>query len=74
MAFHAFLDGRDVPPESAAGQIGQIEDSLKAIDGAFLATLCGHYYTWIATNVGIGSKEPIIFWFWARGRVRAFRH
>lgn len=44
VAFHAFLDGRDVPPQSAAEQIGQIEDALKAIHGAGLATVVGRYY------------------------------
>lgn len=44
VAVHAFLDGRDVPPQSAAEQIGQIEDGLAAIQGATLATLCGRYY------------------------------
>lgn len=44
VAVHAFLDGRDVPPQSAATQIGKLEDALSAIDGARLVTLCGRYY------------------------------
>lgn len=46
---HAFLDGRDVPPQSAAGQIAKFADDLRAADlrtigKAKLATLCGRYY------------------------------
>ncbi len=41
---HAFLDGRDVPPQSAATQIGRLEDSLSDCVGASLATVCGRYY------------------------------
>jgi 2,3-bisphosphoglycerate-independent phosphoglycerate mutase len=41
---HAFLDGRDVPPQSAVEQIGQLEDSLIDCVGASLATVCGRYY------------------------------
>lgn len=44
VAVHAFLDGRDVPPQSAAAQIGKLEDALAEIPGAKLATLCGRYY------------------------------
>ncbi|MGE4351268.1 MAG: 2,3-bisphosphoglycerate-independent phosphoglycerate mutase [Bdellovibrionales bacterium] len=44
VAVHAFLDGRDVPPQSAAAQIGRLEDGLAALDGVRLATLCGRYY------------------------------
>ncbi|MEM1313052.1 MAG: 2,3-bisphosphoglycerate-independent phosphoglycerate mutase, partial [Pseudomonadota bacterium] len=39
---HAFLDGRDVPPTSAAEQLAALEDDLP--DGAALATLCGRFY------------------------------
>ena len=46
---HAFLDGRDVPPQSAAGQIEKFAADLRKIDvrtvgKARLATLCGRYY------------------------------
>ncbi|QHQ36144.1 2,3-bisphosphoglycerate-independent phosphoglycerate mutase [Algicella marina] len=39
---HAFLDGRDVPPRSAAHQIGQTEGLMP--DGAELATICGRFF------------------------------
>ena len=41
---HAFLDGRDVPPKSAAEQITVFDKELALIKGAVLATLCGRYY------------------------------
>ncbi len=44
VAVHAFLDGRDVPPKSAAEQIAKFDADLKAIKGATLSTLCGRYY------------------------------
>ncbi|MGB9154310.1 MAG: 2,3-bisphosphoglycerate-independent phosphoglycerate mutase [Alphaproteobacteria bacterium] len=49
VAVHAFLDGRDVPPQSADKQIEKFVADLRAIDvrtvgKARLATLCGRYY------------------------------
>jgi len=41
---HAFLDGRDVPPQSAADQIKKFAADLKNISGVKLSTLCGRYY------------------------------
>lgn len=42
VAVHAFLDGRDVPPQSARGQIAQLEADLPA--GARIATVVGRFY------------------------------
>jgi len=39
---HAFLDGRDVPPKSALGQIEKLEASLP--DGAKIATCIGRFF------------------------------
>jgi 2,3-bisphosphoglycerate-independent phosphoglycerate mutase len=39
---HAFLDGRDMPPRSAAGCISHTEASLP--EGVRIATVCGRYY------------------------------
>ena len=39
---HAYLDGRDVPPKSAAGQIATLESDLP--DGAAIATVSGRFY------------------------------
>jgi 2,3-bisphosphoglycerate-independent phosphoglycerate mutase len=49
VAMHAFLDGRDVPPQSSVQQIEKFTADLRAIDlrtvgKAKLATLCGRYY------------------------------
>ena len=44
VAVHAFLDGRDVPPQSSAAQIEKLNKDLMAIKGVKLATLCGRYY------------------------------
>ena len=42
VAVHAFLDGRDVPPKSAAGQVAALEAALPA--GARIATVSGRFY------------------------------
>ncbi|CAM3001399.1 2,3-bisphosphoglycerate-independent phosphoglycerate mutase [Methylobacterium mesophilicum] len=39
---HAFTDGRDMPPRSAAGCLEAVEAALP--EGARIATLCGRYY------------------------------
>ncbi|WP_308389989.1 2,3-bisphosphoglycerate-independent phosphoglycerate mutase [Acidithiobacillus sp. AMEEHan] len=40
---HAFLDGRDTAPRSAAASLRKVEDAL-AREGGHLATLIGRYY------------------------------
>ena len=42
VAVHAFLDGRDVPPQSALAQIAELEAALPA--GARIATVSGRFY------------------------------
>jgi 2,3-bisphosphoglycerate-independent phosphoglycerate mutase len=44
VALHAFLDGRDVPPQSAAAQIEKLAAALKPLPKTSLASLCGRYY------------------------------
>jgi 2,3-bisphosphoglycerate-independent phosphoglycerate mutase len=44
VAIHAFLDGRDEPPQSAAENIKKLLGDIGKIEGARLATLCGRYY------------------------------
>lgn len=48
VAVHAFLDGRDTPPRSAAGFIRELETSLKNHStrgtSCFIASLSGRYY------------------------------
>ncbi len=41
---HAFLDGRDTPPKSAAGFVKTFEDSIAGLAGIRLATVSGRYY------------------------------
>jgi 2,3-bisphosphoglycerate-independent phosphoglycerate mutase len=41
---HAFLDGRDVPPSSAAQYLQDLEDAIQAIGAGKVATISGRYY------------------------------
>ena len=41
---HAFLDGRDTPPRSAAASIDGLQEVLDALPGAAVATVCGRYF------------------------------
>src|SRR5215471_18754127 len=44
VAWHAFLDGRDTPPKSAAGYLRDVEAKLREIGVGQLATAVGRYY------------------------------
>lgn len=41
---HAFLDGRDVPPKSAAPYLERVEAKLKEVGLGAIATVAGRYY------------------------------
>lgn len=41
---HAFLDGRDTPPESGAGFLQELEAKTKEIGAGEIATISGRYY------------------------------
>ena len=41
---HAFLDGRDTPPESGLGYVEQLEARLASIGTGAVATVMGRYY------------------------------
>ena len=41
---HCFLDGRDLPPESAAGYARELKDFIAANGVGKIATVCGRYY------------------------------
>jgi len=41
---HAFLDGRDTPPRSAAASLQRMQDKLVTLANASFGSLCGRYY------------------------------
>jgi 2,3-bisphosphoglycerate-independent phosphoglycerate mutase len=41
---HAFMDGRDTPPNSGADYIDQLQQELKRIGAGKIATITGRYY------------------------------
>jgi len=41
---HAFLDGRDTPPQSAGDSLEKADNFLKDLNGARIATIIGRYY------------------------------
>ena len=44
VAVHAFLDGRDTPPSSAAGFLADFENETKNLPNVHIATLSGRFY------------------------------
>ncbi|HLT44348.1 MAG TPA: 2,3-bisphosphoglycerate-independent phosphoglycerate mutase [Luteimonas sp.] len=44
VAVHAFLDGRDMPPKSAAPSLAALHERCQALGNAHVATICGRYY------------------------------
>lgn len=44
VSIHMFLDGRDTPPESAAGFVSEFARRIEAIAGVSLATMCGRFF------------------------------
>ncbi len=44
LAIHAFTDGRDTPPQSAAGYLQELEDTLERIGIGCIATAAGRFY------------------------------
>ncbi len=44
VAVHAFLDGRDTPPKSAALYVKQFQEDVSGLRNVRIATLCGRYY------------------------------
>lgn len=41
---HAFLDGRDVPPDSALNYVKEFEDKIKTLNNVKISTISGRYY------------------------------
>jgi 2,3-bisphosphoglycerate-independent phosphoglycerate mutase len=44
VCLHAFTDGRDTPPRSAAGYLDSVWSALEGTPGLTQATLCGRYF------------------------------
>lgn len=44
VAFHVWLDGRDVPPQQAAGALPDVFAQLAALPAVKIVTLCGRYF------------------------------
>ena len=44
VCIHAFLDGRDVPPQSAVSYLEELEQQIKQIGIGTIATVAGRYY------------------------------
>ncbi len=44
VSLHAFLDGRDTPPSSAAGYARKLEADVAAAENFSFATICGRYW------------------------------
>jgi 2,3-bisphosphoglycerate-independent phosphoglycerate mutase len=44
VAVHAFLDGRDTPPQSAQASLAALQRECDALDNARIATIGGRYY------------------------------
>jgi 2,3-bisphosphoglycerate-independent phosphoglycerate mutase len=44
VAVHAFLDGRDTPPQAALSYIKTFESEVGGLAGVRIATICGRYY------------------------------
>lgn len=44
VCLHAFTDGRDTPPSSGLGYIGQVEAQMKTIGVGRIATVCGRFW------------------------------
>ncbi len=44
VAVHAFLDGRDTPPEAARSYVEAFESDIAGLDDLRIASVCGRYY------------------------------
>jgi 2,3-bisphosphoglycerate-independent phosphoglycerate mutase len=68
---HAFMDGRDTPPESGAGYLAEVAGKMSALGVGAVATISGRYYAmdrdknWDRVKIaydclvlGLGHKAP----------------
>lgn len=44
VAVHAFMDGRDTPPQSGKGFLAEFEDGIKNLNNVTIATISGRFY------------------------------
>lgn len=44
VVIHAFTDGRDTPPQSAAGYLRELEEVIEKVGIGFIATAAGRFY------------------------------
>ncbi|RME36077.1 MAG: 2,3-bisphosphoglycerate-independent phosphoglycerate mutase, partial [Deltaproteobacteria bacterium] len=69
ICIHAFMDGRDTPPQSGAGYLQELETELQTIGAGRVATVMGRFYAmdrdnrwdriekaWLALTRGLGEK------------------
>jgi 2,3-bisphosphoglycerate-independent phosphoglycerate mutase len=74
VAVHAFLDGRDTPPKSAASYMSEFQTQTAGLQDLRVATVCGRYYAmdrdkrWdrvekayraIAGGIGWSAGDPV---------------
>src|SRR5689334_24945479 len=52
---HAFMDGRDTPPESGAEYLRQIEQQMRTVGVGRIATVSGRYYAMDRDKIGRAS-------------------
>ena len=60
---HAFLDGRDVPPSSAADYVQQCMDKMEEIGVGKIATVMGRYYAMDRDNRWDRVEKAMPLWF-----------
>jgi 2,3-bisphosphoglycerate-independent phosphoglycerate mutase len=75
VAVHAFLDGRDTPPKSAAAYLQKFQRDVVGLERVRIATLCGRYYAmdrdkrWdrvekayrlLVEGIGERSEDPVL--------------
>jgi len=71
---HAFTDGRDTPPKSAADQIAKLAHDIASLPDVKIATICGRYfamdrdnrweriaraYDLIVSGTGVATSDPV---------------
>ncbi|MDE2311798.1 MAG: 2,3-bisphosphoglycerate-independent phosphoglycerate mutase [Patescibacteria group bacterium] len=70
LAIHAFTDGRDVPPKSAAGYLRELESVLKNLGIGFIASVSGRFYAMDRDKNWDRIKKAEDAIFHARGAAR----